>query len=238
MDPQSIKHGCLEYHYTKLVSSSRYSTMHIYAWQMDPQSINHTCLEDHYTKEVSHIGQCTYQPTADGHPQSSIHALNTTTPGDLTQRTSTYKRPFTHEGNYLVFLLLLSCPWGILGNNNMMYNFSVSKCKYLIMLALALAVLAYSNGTQFCFIAELQSTWLVTWAMKRTPPTHPIGHQALRVEVTWAMRRMIPHPPHTIGHQELKWHEQWGGPHPPFIIRSWDLKRHKQWGGPPPPTGH
>ena len=187
-----------------------------------------------FTYRTMHI----YILKADGPPQSSIHALNTTTPGDLTQRTSTYKRPFTHEGNYLVFLLLLSCPWGILGNNNMVYNFSVSKCKYLIMLALALAVLAYSNGTQFCFIAELQSTWLVTWAMKRTPPTHPIGHQALRVEVTWAMRRMIPHPPHTIGHQELKWHEQWGGPHPPFIIRSWDLKWHKQWGGPPPPTGH
>ena len=36
-------------------------------------------------------------------PQSSIHALNTTAPRDLTQRTSTYERPFTHEGNYLVF---------------------------------------------------------------------------------------------------------------------------------------
>ena len=42
---------------------------------------------------------------ADGPPsQSSIHALHTATPnwGDLPQRSSTYKRPFTHEGNYLV----------------------------------------------------------------------------------------------------------------------------------------
>ena len=36
--------------------------------------------------------------------QLSIDALNTSTPNlaDLPQRTSTYKRPFTHEGNYLV----------------------------------------------------------------------------------------------------------------------------------------
>ena len=80
MDPQSIEHSCLEYHYTKLVSASRYSTMHIYTWQMDPQSINHACLAYHYTKEDSHIGQCTYKPKADGPPsQLSIHALNTTT---------------------------------------------------------------------------------------------------------------------------------------------------------------
>ena len=35
-NPQSIEHRCLKYHYTKLAISSRYSTMHIYAWQMDP----------------------------------------------------------------------------------------------------------------------------------------------------------------------------------------------------------
>ena len=71
---QSIEHRCIEYCYTKLGRSSRYSTMHIYAWQIDPPG------------------------------QSSIHALNTVTPnwGDLPQRTSTYERPFTHEGNYLV----------------------------------------------------------------------------------------------------------------------------------------
>ena len=46
---------------------------------------------------------------SDGPPsQSSIHALNTATPnkGDLPQKTSTYKRPFIHEGNYLVLLLM------------------------------------------------------------------------------------------------------------------------------------
>ena len=48
--------------------------MHIYIWQITP------------------------------HSQLSIDALNTTTPNlaDLTQRTSTYERPFTREGNYLV----------------------------------------------------------------------------------------------------------------------------------------
>ena len=48
--------------------------MHIYIWQIYP------------------------------HGQSSIDALNTANPNlaDLPQRTSTYKRPFTCEGNYLV----------------------------------------------------------------------------------------------------------------------------------------
>ena len=57
--PQSTEHRCLEYHYTKLGRSSRYSTMHIYVWQIDPPS------------------------------QLSIDALNTATPnwGDLPQRT-------------------------------------------------------------------------------------------------------------------------------------------------------
>ena len=67
----------------------------------------------------------------------------------------------------------------------------------VIMPTLAEAVLAYSDGSQFHFTAELQSTWLVTWAMKRrTQHPHPptaIGHQELRLEVTWAMRR-TPHP--------------------------------------------
>ena len=43
--PWSIEHRCLEYSYTKLGSSSRYSTMHVYAWQIDPPGSNeHTCL--------------------------------------------------------------------------------------------------------------------------------------------------------------------------------------------------
>ena len=36
LTPQSIEHTCLAYCYTKLGRSSRYSTMHIYAWQIDP----------------------------------------------------------------------------------------------------------------------------------------------------------------------------------------------------------
>ena len=33
-NPQSIEHRCLEFHYIKLGRSSRYSTMHIIAWQI------------------------------------------------------------------------------------------------------------------------------------------------------------------------------------------------------------
>ena len=47
-------------------------------------------------------------------PQSSIHALNTTTQGDLTQRTSTYERSFTREGNYLVNVFKQTRPVSIL----------------------------------------------------------------------------------------------------------------------------
>ena len=41
--------------------------------------------------------------------QLSLDALNTATPNlaDLPQRT--YERPFTHEGNYLVYLLVQYC---------------------------------------------------------------------------------------------------------------------------------
>ena len=44
-------------------------------------------------------------------------------------------------------------------------------------------------------------------------PSPPVGHQELRVEVMWAMRRRTPtHPsPLVIRNWELKWHEQWGG---------------------------
>ena len=37
--PPSIEHRCLEYCYTKLGSSNRYSPMHVYAWQMDPPQL-------------------------------------------------------------------------------------------------------------------------------------------------------------------------------------------------------
>ena len=55
-----------------------YSTMHIYIWQIYPPH------------------------------QSSIDALNTATPNlaDLPQRTSTYKRPCTCEGNYLISFVI------------------------------------------------------------------------------------------------------------------------------------
>ena len=84
--PPSIQHRCLDYHYTKLGRSSRYSTMHIYAWQMEPpQSIEHRCLEYCYTK----FGRSSRYSTMHIYPwqidtpppsQSSIHALHTTTP--------------------------------------------------------------------------------------------------------------------------------------------------------------
>ena len=60
--PQSIKHRCLEYHYTKLGRSSRYSKMHIYAWQIYPQSIEHRCLDTTTPNlaALEDIAQCTY----------------------------------------------------------------------------------------------------------------------------------------------------------------------------------
>ena len=63
-------------------SSSRYSTIHIYPWQIDPLSVKHRCLEYHYTKlgrssrySTMHIYAWQIYPC-----QSSIDALNTTTP--------------------------------------------------------------------------------------------------------------------------------------------------------------
>ena len=56
------------------------------------------------SNDNAHINQRQMYPL-----QLSIHALNTTTQGDITQIT-TYERPFTHEGNYLVGL---SCYSGI-----------------------------------------------------------------------------------------------------------------------------
>ena len=53
------------------------------------------------SNDNAHINQRQMDPL-----QSSIHALNTTTPGNITQSTSTYERPFTHEGNYLVVFSL------------------------------------------------------------------------------------------------------------------------------------
>ena len=84
LTPQSIEHRCLEYHYTKLSRSSRYSTMHIYAWQIWPtKSIEHRCLEYCYTKlgrssrySTMHIYTWQIYPPS----QLSIDALNTATP--------------------------------------------------------------------------------------------------------------------------------------------------------------
>ena len=62
-------------------------------------------------------------------------------------------------------------------------------------------MLAYSDGSQFRFAGELQSIWLVRWAMRsRTPhpyPTHPF-------------------PPHCVKSSTslLALDEQWGAGHP------------------------
>ena len=58
--------------------------MHIYPWQIDPPwPIEHRCLEYHYTKlgRSIYIEQCIYTHGRLITPlQSSIDALNTTTP--------------------------------------------------------------------------------------------------------------------------------------------------------------
>ena len=50
LTPQSIEHRCLEYCYTKLGRSRRYSTMQYMHGRSTPQSIKHRCLEYCYTK--------------------------------------------------------------------------------------------------------------------------------------------------------------------------------------------
>ena len=59
--PQSIEHRCLEYHYTKLGRSSRYSTMHIYAWQIYPPGQLSICAWNTTTPNLASladIAQC------------------------------------------------------------------------------------------------------------------------------------------------------------------------------------
>ena len=80
--PKSIKHRCLEYSYTKLGRSSRYSTMHIYAWQMEPPSqLSTDALNTTTTNlaDLTDVAQCTYMHGKWTPSQWSIHALNTTT---------------------------------------------------------------------------------------------------------------------------------------------------------------
>ena len=65
------------------------------------------------------------------------------------------------------------------------------------------------------------SSWELKLHVQWGGPTLPlISHQQLRVEVTWAMRRIhptLPYPPLVISSWELKWHVQWGGPTLPLI---------------------
>ena len=63
LTPQSIKHRCLEYCYIKLGRSSRYSTMHIYAWQIYPPSQLSIDALNTATPNLAYlvdIAQCTY----------------------------------------------------------------------------------------------------------------------------------------------------------------------------------
>ena len=95
------------------------------------------------------------------------------------------------------------------------------------------------------------SSWDLKWHEQWGGPTlPPIGHQQLKVEVTWAMRRTCPIPLLAISSWQLKLHEQWGGlihpqpsvfetwndmsneedPSPPLlVISSWELKWHEQF---------
>ena len=106
------EHRCLEYCYTKLGRSSRYSTMHIYAWQIYPPS-EHRCLEYCYTKlgrssrySTMHI----YAWQIDPPGQLSIDALHTPTPNladlaDIAQCTYMHGRltPWSIEHRCLAY---------------------------------------------------------------------------------------------------------------------------------------
>ena len=81
--PWSIKHRFLEYCYTKLGRSRRYSTMHIYVWQVYPpsqSSIDSWNTATPNLADVADIAQCTYMHSRPTPHQSSIDALNTATP--------------------------------------------------------------------------------------------------------------------------------------------------------------
>ena len=91
IDSQSPEHRCLEYCYTKL-GTSQCRSIYIYRQctythgRLTPQSLEHRCLEYCYTKlGTSHCRSIyidnAHIPMADWPPcQSSINALNTTTP--------------------------------------------------------------------------------------------------------------------------------------------------------------
>ena len=62
---QLINNRCLEYCYTKLGRSRRYSTMQIYAWQIDPHSqlsidALNTAIPN--LADLEDIAQCRYMP--------------------------------------------------------------------------------------------------------------------------------------------------------------------------------
>ena len=80
---QSIEHRCLDYCYTKLGRSSRYSTMHIYTWHMKPPSqlsIHALNTTTPNLTDLADIVQCTYMHGRLTPPsQSSTHALHTIT---------------------------------------------------------------------------------------------------------------------------------------------------------------
>ena len=97
--PQSIDHRCLEYHYTKLGRSRRYSTMHIIAWQIDypPVKLSIDALNTATPNlaDLGFIAQCTYMNGRPTPSQLSIDALHTTTPNleDIAQCTYMHGRP-------------------------------------------------------------------------------------------------------------------------------------------------
>ena len=91
----------------------------------------------------------------------------------------------------------------------------------------------YSNEVNFISLLSCNQLgwWHEQWG--GGPHQPPIGHQELRVEVTWATRRRIPTP---IGHQEFTVEVTWAmrrrTPYSPpsLVIRSWELKWHEHWG--------
>ena len=75
MDPLSIEHRCLAYHYTKL---GRYSTMHVYTesrWTPSQLSIDALNTATPNLADIADIAQCTYILKANGPPSSKHRCL-------------------------------------------------------------------------------------------------------------------------------------------------------------------
>ena len=80
--------------YSKIINKCKYQMAH------KPSKQKTSCTKKMFQqKHITSIPQNHTHNTTKKHKNSSMYMATKSTPS----RTSTYERPFTHEGNYLVF---------------------------------------------------------------------------------------------------------------------------------------